>query len=457
LNAERGSAERRQRRVGESVRAELSRLLSREVRDARLAWVTVTAVEMSPDLRNARVYFVDSGSGDPERMLGALDHAAPFLQREIGQKLRLRFIPKLNFYADESFDKAGRVDELIAEAATEDTERRGDDSPERVLARLISDAERILVATHANPDGDAVGSLLGLSRILGLLGKDALPYCPDGIPDTLQFLPGVDDVAATIDAEDSFDLTVVVDTAAPNLLPAGFPDDDRRGTLAIIDHHTQHGDLGDVVIRRDCSAVGELLFDLAQELVWPVDDRVALCLYASIVADTGSFRYASTTSHTHEVVAELMALGAEPWQVATALYESYSLERQRLLAEVLTTLETGCGGRYADLVATQETLARVGATKADLDGMVNFGRAVSGVEVSAMFRREPGGEIKVSFRSKGRIDVGGLASTMGGGGHVNAAGCTLTDIGVDEAKAKIRAAVADLLARHDRGDGPQDE
>jgi phosphoesterase RecJ-like protein len=310
------------------------------------------------------------------------------------------------------------------------------------------------VATHANPDGDAVGSLLGLTRILQLMGKRALAYCPDGIPDTLRFLPGTDEVATAIGGEDRFDLTLIVDTAAANLLPEGFPEPERRGPLAVIDHHGQHGELGDVVIRRDSSAVGELLFDLTRELVWPVDARVALCLYASIVADTGSFRYSSTTPHTHEVAAELMALGAEPWPVATALYESYPLQRQRLLAEVLSTLELCCDGRYADLVATQEMLARAGATKADLDGMINFGRAIAGVEISAMFRREPEGEIKVSFRSKGRLDVASLASTMGGGGHVNAAGCTLEDIDIDTAKAKIRAAAAELLARDDRVDEP---
>lgn len=452
-----GSVGRRRRRVGENVRAELSRLLSREVRDARLAWATITSVEMSPDLRNARVYFVDSGSGDEDRMRRALERATPFLQREIGQKLKLRFTPRLVFYHDESFDEAGRVDELIEQAAVEDAERRGEDTPERALARLVAEAGRVLVATHANPDGDAIGSLLGLCRILRLMGKDALAYCPDGIPGTLQFLPGAGEVAATLDGEDRFDLAVVVDTAAANLLPDGFPGEDRRGKLAVIDHHAQHGDLGEVVIRRESAAVGEILFDLSQELVWPIDAEAALCLYASIVADTGSFRYSSTTPHTHEVTAELLALGAEPWPVATALYESFPLKRQRLLAEVLGTLETSCDGRYADLTATQEMLGRVGATKADLDGMINYGRAIDGVEISAMFRREPGGEIKVSFRSKGRIDVGALASSMGGGGHVNAAGCTLTGIDIDGAKGKIREAVAELLAGYDRGEDPRDE
>jgi phosphoesterase RecJ-like protein len=442
--------------VGESVRAELSNLLSREARDQRLSWTTITAVEMSPDLRNARVYFIDSGSGDQDRVRRGLERVAPFLQRELGRKLRLRFTPRLTFYLDESFDEAGRVDELIAETADEDAKRRGD-TPEQRLARLVADAGRILVATHANPDGDAVGSLLGLGLILELMGKEALMFCPDGIPETLRFLPGAHDVAATLDPADRFDATVVVDTAAANLLPAGFPDDERRGTLAVIDHHAQHGELGDLVIRRDASAVGEMLFDLAQELVWPVDDRVALCLYASIVADTGSFRYSSTTPHTHEVAAELTALGADPWQVATALYESYPLRRQQLLSEVLGTLETCCDGRYADLKATPEMLERAGAIKADLDGMVNYGRAVAGVEISAMFRREPDGDIKVSFRSKGRLDVGELASTMGGGGHVNAAGCTLTGMDIDEARAKIRAAVVDLIAQHDRGEDPREE
>jgi phosphoesterase RecJ-like protein len=443
--------------VGESVRAELSRLLVRNVRDPELSWSTITTVEMSADLKHAKVYFVTTGSSSPERTRRSLEQAAPFLQRELGQILKLRYTPRLDFRYDDSFDQGSRIDELIERATTEDVARRGDDSVEQRLARLISDCEAILVATHANPDGDAVGSLIGLGAMLRQMGKRPVVYCPDGIPGTLAFLPGTADVVGEIDPGLEFELSIAVDTADENLLPAGFPEPERRGTLVVIDHHPRHGELGDLVIRRNSSAVGEMLYDLSRELVWPVDADVAQCLYASIVADTGSFRYDSTTPHTHRVAAELMELGAEPWRVATALYESYPVARQRLLAEVLATLEIDCDGRYAALVATPEMLARADATKADLDGMVNFGRAVSGVEISAMFRREPGGEIKVSFRSKGRIDVGALASSMGGGGHQNAAGCTLTDTDIEAAKVQIRTGAAELLARSERRDEPNEQ
>jgi phosphoesterase RecJ-like protein len=242
---------------------------------------------------------------------------------------------------------------------------------------------------------------------------------------------------------------VLLDTADSTLFPQGFPEPAARGTLVVIDHHSQHGAIGDLVIRRPAAAVGELLYQLAQELCWPLDRDIAQCLYTSIVADTGSFRYSSTTAATHEAAGALLALGADPWRVATALYESFPVARQRLLARVLETLEISEDGRYAALAATPEMLAAADATKADLDGMINYGRSIAGVDVSAMFRQEPNGDVKVSFRSKGRVNVGALAARFGGGGHDNAAGCTIESSSISDAKALIEPVALALLA----GDG----
>jgi phosphoesterase RecJ-like protein len=450
MTATRGSAGRRQQRVGESLRAELSRLLTSSAADPSLAWCTITDVQMSPDLKHARVFFVPSNDTAPADMGRSLERAAAFLQREIGANLRLRFTPKLTFRHDESFDTSERIDALIAASNAESERRAAAENGEQRLARLVADAERILVATHANPDGDAIGSLLGFDGILRLLGRQPITYCPDGVPPTLGFLPGIEHVRRQLEPESAFELTVLLDTADASLLPAGFPPEERRGTLVVIDHHAKHGALGDVVIRRHVAAVGELIFRLSQELMWPLDARIAQCLYTSIVADTGSFRYSSTTPDTHRAAGDLLALGADSWVVATALYESFPAVRQRLLAEVLHTLEVSADGRYASLSSTPEMLATTGATKADLDGMINYGRAIGGVEISAMFRQEPGGDVKVSFRSKGRVDVAELAARFGGGGHVNAAGCTIPGATIADAQALIGPAAAELLAAGDR-------
>jgi phosphoesterase RecJ-like protein len=252
-------------------------------------------------------------------------------------------------------------------------------------------------------------------------------------------------VAIELPADRAFELTILLDTADETLIPDGFPEPERRGKLVIIDHHRHYTEFGDLVIRREAAAVGEILFQLARELVWPIDEEIAGCLYTSIVADTGSFRYSSTSSQTHRVAAELIDAGAEPWQVATALYESFPYARQRLLGEVAGTLEISVGGKLATMSTDPEMLERCGANRSDLDGLVNLGRAIAGVEISALLRRQTDGKTKVSFRSKGKIDVGELAARFGGGGHRNAAGCTLESTDFAANLELIRTAVAQLL------------
>ncbi len=437
---------RRLSRVSMAIREVLADLLAKEVGNPLLAWVTVSDVEVSADLRHARIFYTAPGSQDHEAIASSLNKAASYLQREIGGRLRLRNTPRLSFLRDESFEEGERIDKLINEVNEEDAKRRKDETEEKALDRLISEADSILVVTHHNPDGDAIGSLLGLSGILRLLGKTATAYCPDGIPKVLTFLEGATTITKALDENDTFDLTILVDTADQDLLPPGLPSAKNMGTMIVIDHHLKHGDLGDIVIRREVSAVGEILFELAKELVWPMDQGIAECLYTSIVSDTGSFRYSSTTSSTHHAAAELLATGARPWPVATSLYESFPLKRQRLLAEVLSTLEISKDGRFAQLYSTPDMLAKVGADKEDLDGMINFGRSVDSVEIAAMFRVQAGGDVKVSFRSKGRIDVADLAARFGGGGHRNASGCTLNGVSLEEARRIIAGAADTYIA-----------
>ncbi len=436
---------RRLVRVSGAIRSELSRLLVKETNDPRFAWVTVTGVEVSADLRHAKVFVTATGVNDFKSVMQGLEKAAPFFQRELSRNIGLRFTPKLHFIQDTSFDEGDRIDDLIREVRRDKDEQTQTESLSQALARLIDQAESILLATHRNPDGDGIGSMLGMSGILNLMGKEHVVYCPDGVPKAYSFLGRLEHVVDRLEPDGSFDLTMLLDTADESLFPEPFPSPEDRGTLAVIDHHVQHGEIGDLIIRHRASSVGEILFDLVNELVWPMDRHIAECLYTSIVSDTGSFRYTSTTANTHRVAGELLSLGARPWVVATNLFEAFSLPRQRLLGEVLNTLEVSHDGRFASLVATPEMLTRTNARREDLDGMINFGRSIEGVEISSMFRVESNGDIKVSFRSRGRCDVGKLAVRFSGGGHRNAAGCTLLGMDISKAIKTIKEAVDELL------------
>ena len=254
---------------------------------------------------------------------------------------------------------------------------------------LVDRVDRILLAAHGNPDGDAIGSLLGARALLSAQGKECVTYCPDGIPAILSFLPGASLVTAELPAVPC-ELTILLDTPERVLFADGF---EPQGDFVVIDHHSRFDEFGDLVIRHPASSVGEMLYHLAQAAGRRVERDAAVCLYTSIVSDTSSFRYRSADWSAHTAAAALIEHGAEPAVVSQHLFESVSLAHQRLLAEVLSTLETAAGGRYARIYCTRETAASVGASPEDLSGMVNFARGVLGVELAALLREESDGRI----------------------------------------------------------------
>jgi bifunctional oligoribonuclease and PAP phosphatase NrnA len=315
------------------------------------------------------------------------------------------------------------------------------------VADAILNAYHILVAAHRNPDGDALGSLLGLYHILGAIGKTPTAFCPDEIPDTFRFLPGCSDIKKTIGSE-RFDATVLLDTPESALLPEGFPEPSRRGIFVVIDHHMKAETMGDAVLRVPASAVGEILERLASFKGWPVNRRAAVCLYTAIVADTSSFKYESATPASHRTAATLIAAGASPVEVSTHLFETCSLRRRRLLAGVLSTLTVCLDGALAMMHCTLEMLRSTGAEPADTGGLINFARAIDGVVLAVFLREQPDGAVRVSIRSKGKVNAAELAERLGGGGHVNAGGCTLSDVTLASVAARIEAEAEPVLRKY---------
>ncbi len=312
------------------------------------------------------------------------------------------------------------------------------------VAALLTSSNRILVTSHANPDGDAIGCLLGFGRLAELLGKEATLWAPDGVPDFYSYLPLSERTVTQVDPGLQFDASFVLDTADPALLGDGFPPADRSGKVCVIDHHLRAVDWGDCIWRdASAAATGVLLFELATEMGVEPDKAVAQCLWASIYTDTGGFRYSSTDSRALRVGADLLDWGVDPWEASVAIFESNPASRVRLLGEVLSTLELWLDGKMASITVTASMLERAGLDHSSLDTFINHPRSIRGVEVAAQFSERQGG-IKVSFRSKGAVDVSALARQFGGGGHRNAAGCRL-ETDMDEAKRLVVAAAADIL------------
>lgn len=312
-------------------------------------------------------------------------------------------------------------------------------------ADVLRAARRVLVMIQRGPDGDACGASLALALALRGMGNEAVAFVPDAIPPGFRFLPGADTVVAGAPPAGPWDATVVCDIGQLSRLGAELPPRESRGVVVNVDHHIAGEPFGDVnLVDPRAAASGVMVFRLLRALGAELSREVAVCLYTSLVCDTGSFRYGSTDPEAFRMGAELLEAGADPWEVSSRIYESQPAERLRLLAEVLRTVEFEHGGRYASLVISQTALAASGASYDVTDGFINFARGVSGVEVAAQFAEQQDGAFRVSFRSRGRVNVAAIAQSFGGGGHLAASGFAWKG-SLDDAKRAVSRAVAEAL------------
>lgn len=313
---------------------------------------------------------------------------------------------------------------------------------------LVQDNQRFLVTCHRRPDADALGSALGLSAILRTLGKEVVTYCPENLPESIAFLVGSFEVENTVSGSTSFDVTVVADTASRTLVPDGLPARERLGTVVVIDHHSAFDDFADLVLRdADASSTAEIVAMLAGALDIPLetlDVEAARAIYAGIVADTGGFRFACTTPAVLRLGATLLDLGVDPWDVAYRLFENWSTERFSLLRDVLAQTAFEYDGKLAVMKVTQKMLQESGAEETMVDGLVGYGRAVKGVEVATLITELDETACKVSFRSKGTVDVSEIAKRLGGGGH-RAAAATRIEGEFNAVCEQVRSACGTIL------------
>ncbi len=315
--------------------------------------------------------------------------------------------------------------------------------PESIAAALKG-CTTVLLSTHKNPDGDALGSQLGLMLALGKMGKTVVAHNLDPVPEIYRFLPQNELIRIGKPVQGRYDAFVVVDADPPR---TGLFDETYPAEVLInIDHHiTNPLEWPLTWLDTAASATGEMIFRLIRELGVPVDRDIALCLYTAIFTDTGSFRYSNTTPESMKIAATLLEAGADPWQVTENVYESFSYPRLKLLGTVLANMERSADGRAAWVVVTDELYRRTNTTAEDTDNFVNFVRSAKGVEVAILLRQTGSAQYKISMRSKGRVDLSGLAQSFGGGGHKNAAGGIL-DGTLDEVKKRVIGDVEKTIA-----------
>ena len=296
--------------------------------------------------------------------------------------------------------------------------------PEALVERLQSGG-RFLLTSHLNPDGDAIGSEIGLARLLRQMGKETTIWNRDPAPGVYGPLPGSDRIHVGAEPPPGFpqayDAGIVLECTHPDR--TGLDGPLAALPLINIDHHLGNGEYGEGNwIDTAAPAVGAMVFRFARARNLELDRGTANALYLTLVTDTGGFRYSNTTAEAFEAAAELVHHGARPQTVSHWLYESQPEPMMRLLGEMLQTLELHRGGRIATVWLTREMTRKSGARAGDSEGLIDYPRSIAGVEGVALFRQLEDGGFKVSLRSRGTLDVERIARGFGGGGHKNAAG-----------------------------------
>jgi len=312
------------------------------------------------------------------------------------------------------------------------------------VVELIENKQNFAITTHIKPDGDGVGSSLGLCWLLRSLGKSAEVVVRGDIPLAYRSLPGAAEIRDIESIDRDYDAIFVIECS----------DLDRPGIRGLgdqftvnIDHHATSEHFGTVNwIDSTASAVGEMIFNLVKAIGGRVTREIAECVYMALVTDTGSFHFSNTTDRTLKVASELIKAGAKPAAISEAVYNNYPWSRIELMRQVMSTVKRDESGKVASLRQTLKMREEAEAVDGDNNGFVNIPLAARDI-LACVYMREIGDNAyRVSLRSKGDINVARIAERWGGGGHRNAAGLRIEG-DWDEKEGELVEAVRDAVER----------
>jgi phosphoesterase RecJ-like protein len=326
------------------------------------------------------------------------------------------------------------------------------------VAAMLDAAEEIVLTTHVNADGDGAGSEAALAGWLAARGKRVAIVNPTPFPGLYHHLltdpdqvgdPGSERAAWAIQSAELF---VVLDTGEPKRLGRMAKELGDR-PVAILDHHppVPEGIEAEGVRDPSAAATGELVYDLLMTAggegeEWPA--QVTEAIYTALISDTGSFRFANTTPRTHRIAAELIERGVDPEAVYRRIYATMPLQRVELLRASLEHLVADPTLPVTWITVPRQVVEELSATSEDMDGIIEYARAIEGTEVALLFREVPDGSTKISFRSNGVVDVNRIARRFGGGGHVKAAGA-IVGAPLRKAREEVLHAVREVLQEHE--------
>ena len=288
-----------------------------------------------------------------------------------------------------------------------------------------------MIASHAEPDGDCLGSLVALGLALSKLDKTTTLFNPSPIPAVYRFLPGVELIVTQINETEPYDLAIILDCGDIVRIGEDSSVVDQIPIVVNIDHHASNTGFGHLqLIDTDACATAEIIYRLIKALEIPFDKAIATSIYLGILTDTGSFRFSNTNPAAFAISKTMTDMGVEPHAVAQHVFGTYSLGRIKLLNMALNSIEISENGKLSLMTVSRSMLNATGTSTEDIDGLINYARRIEDVKVAALIHEIKNGAGKftnmnryhVSLRSDNSVDVAKIASKFGGGGHTSAAG-----------------------------------
>ncbi|SJZ31748.1 DHH family phosphoesterase [Selenihalanaerobacter shriftii] len=299
------------------------------------------------------------------------------------------------------------------------------------LINLIDKRDTFLLTSHVSPDGDSIGSLLGLKYLLEPYAKEIDIILADPVPEYLRFLNGTDDIHLYEELDfkmnkKDYDLYFTLDCGTLERIGEVQQLISADEKIINIDHHGDNNEYGVYnYVDSTVSATGELIYNLAIELGSNYQVDFGMAITTAIITDTGNFKYSNTSSETHRIIADMLELGVDTQKIIKQVYGTESYSSLRLKGEALNNLQIAAQQQIAWISINQETLDHLGATWEDTEGLVNYPRSLKDVEVGILFKEVGFNKTRVSFRSNTYFPVDEFAHEFGGGGHSRAAGCTI--------------------------------
>ncbi len=435
---------RRQLRVNSLLQEEISQIIRTEIHDPDIGFVTITGVEVTGDLRHARIYASVLGDEkEVQHTMAALARARSAIRSELGNRIRIKYIPELAFELDETARHAQRIETLISKFESELQQTNHDFAPAVAqIAQLLTQQRPAAIFIHSHPDGDALGSGLALSLALQQQEQFVPVVCADSLPARYQFLPATDRLTTQVPAD--FEVALILDAADRQQLGAVAEALDQAKTVVWIDHHRTNQSQADIeYVDSHAPATALLVRPIIEAMGAAITTDVATCLYTGLATDTGFFTFENTTAQALNAGAQLIREGANPHGIAQAVNKQHKLPALRLQGQALISLSSAADGRIVYAQLTLEDFTAAQAESEDTEGIVDLLKTVGGSEVQVLFKGTTHNCWRISLRSS-LIDVAAIAQEFGGGGHVAAAGCTMSG-SLAEVQARMIETIASAL------------